>query len=129
MKKRTLITTIATMALALTAPTTVKAADTFFQFSDVTGYYIEDTSHLYPLTGIVTHIEYDAVPDQDLIIITCGNGNEFSFYAPVGDDWELEDLASCIMDSKGTSLVYDDEVIVAKYAGVTEQFEEVLESK
>lgn len=56
-------------------------------------------------------------------------GNDFSFYAPVGDDWELEDLASCIMDSKGTSLVYDDEVIVAKYAGVAEQFEEVLENK
>lgn len=127
MKKSTLITTtIATMTLALTAPTITQAADTFFQFQDGTGYYIEDTSHLYPLTGIVTHIEYEAIPDQDLIIITCANGNEFSFYAPVGDDLETEDLASCIMDSKGTPLVYDDEIIIAKYAGVTEQFEEVL---
>lgn len=129
MKKRTLLTIIATMTLALTAPTTTQAADTFFQFQDGTGYYIEDTSHLYPLTGIVTHIEYEAIPDQDLIIITCANGNEFSFYAPVGDDWEVEDLASCIMDSKGTSLVYDDEIIITKYAGVMEQFEEVLENK
>ena len=129
MKKRALLTTIATITLALTAPITVKAADTFFQFSDGTGYYIEDAAHLYPLTGIVTHIEYEAIPEQDLIIITCGNGNEFSFYAPVGDDWETEDLASCIMDSKGTPLVYDDEIIIAKYAGVTEQFEEVLENK
>lgn len=125
MKKRT-FTTIATITLALTAPITTQAANTFFQFSDGTGYYIEDTSHLYPLTGIVSHIEYEAIPEQDLVIITCANGNEFSFYAPVGDDWQTEDLASCIMDSKGTSLVYDDEVIIAKYAGVAEQFEEVL---
>ena len=129
MKKRTLITTIATMALALTAPTTVKAADTFFQFSDGTDYYIEDTSHLYPLTGVVTYIEYEAIPEQDLIFITCANGNEFSFYAPVTDCWEVEDLASCIMDSKGTSLVYDDEIIMAHYAGVAEQFEQILQEK
>ena len=129
MKKRTIATLITTITLALTVPIITQAADTFFQFQDGTGYHIEDSSHLYPLTGIVTHIEYEAIPEQDLVIITCANGNEFSFYAPVGDDWEVEDLASCIMDSKGTPLVYDDEVIVAKYAGGAEQFEQVLENK
>lgn len=127
MKKRTITTLIATMALALTTPTTIKAADTFSQFQDSAGYYIEDISHLYPLTGIVTHIEYEAIPEQDLVIITCANGNEFSFYAPITDCWETEDLASCIMDSKGTPLVYDDEVVMAYYAGGIKHFRAIVE--
>ena len=78
---------------------------------------------LYPLTGIVTEIEYDVEPEVDLVTMTTANGNMFAWYADSSDCWEINDLASCIMDSKGTEIVYDDEVLLAHYAGVLEHFE------
>ena len=79
--------------------------------------------NLYPLTGIVTEIEYDVEPEVDLVTITCSNGNMFSWYADAGD-YEINDLASCIMDSKGTKYVTDDEVLLAHYAGGLKHFEQ-----
>ena len=102
---------------------------TLYGFSDGTGYYTEDIEgistidNLYPLTGIVTEIEYDVEPEVDLVTITCSNGNMFSWYADAGD-YEINDLASCIMDSKGTKYVTDDEVLLAHYAGGLKHFEQ-----
>ena len=102
---------------------------TLYGFSDGTGYYTEDIEgistldNLYPLTGIVTEIKYDIEPEMDLITITCSNGNMFSWYADAGD-YEINDLASCIMDSKGTKYVTDDEVLLAHYAGGLKHFEQ-----
>lgn len=102
---------------------------TLYGFSDGTGYYTEDIEgistidNLYPLTGIVTEIKYDVEPEVDLVTITCSNGNMFSWYADAGD-YEINDLASCIMDSKGTKYVTDDEVLLAHYAGGLKHFEQ-----
>lgn len=107
---------------------------TLYTFNDGTGYYQEESESeipqlsnvngLYPLTGIVTEIKYDVEPELDLITITCSNGNMFSWYADSNDCWEINDLASCIMDSKGTKYVYDDEVLLAHYAGGLKHFEQ-----
>lgn len=104
-----------------------------YTFTDGTGYYQEESGNeipqlsnvngLYPLTGIVTEIKYDIEPEVDLVTITCSNGNMFSWYADAGD-YEINDLASCIMDSKGTKYVYDDEVLLAHYAGGLKHFEQ-----
>ena len=100
-----------------------------YGFSDGTGYYTEDIEgistldNLYPLTGIVTEIEYDVEPEVDLVTITCSNGNMFSWYADTGN-YEINDLASCIMDSKGTKYVDDDEVLLAHYAGGLKHLEQ-----
>lgn len=106
---------------------------TLYTFTDGTGYYQEESGNeipelsnvngLYPLTGIVTEVEYDVEPEVDLITITCANGNIFSWYADAGD-YEVNDLASCIMDSKGTKYVTDDEVLLAHYAGGLKHFEQ-----
>ena len=104
---------------------------TLYTFTDGTGYYHEENeipelsniNGLYPLTGIVTEIEYDVEPEVDLITITCSNGNMFSWYADAGD-YEVNDLASCLMDSKGTKYVTDDEVLLAHYAGGLKHFEQ-----
>ncbi len=106
---------------------------TLYTFTDGTGYYQEESGNeipqlsnvngLYPLTGIVTEIEYNVEPEVDLVTITCSNGNMFAWYADSSDCWEINDLASCIMDSKGTEIVYDDEVLLAHYAGVLEHLE------
>lgn len=102
---------------------------TLYGFSDGTGYYTDEIEgistldNLYPLTGIVTDIQSGENPEVDLVTITCSNGNMFSWYADAGD-YEINDLASCIMDSKGTKYVYDDEVLLAHYAGGLKHFEQ-----
>lgn len=102
---------------------------TLYGFNDGTGYYTEDIKgmstldNLYPLTGIVTDIQSGENPEVDLVTITCPNGNMFSWYADAGD-YEINDLASCIMDSKGTKYVTDDEVLLAHYAGGLKHFEQ-----
>lgn len=74
---------------------------------------------LYPLTGIVTKVEH--MEDTDLITMTTANGNQFSWYADAEDCWSINDLASCIMESNGTEIVYDDEIVDAHYAGGIKQ--------
>lgn len=115
--------------------TSIETTETgaLYTFTDGTGYYQEESGNeipqlsnvngLYPLTGIVTEIEYDVEPEVDLVTITCSNGNLFSWYADTGD-YEINDLASCIMDSKGTKYVDDDEVLLAHYAGGLKHFEQ-----
>lgn len=74
---------------------------------------------LYPLTGIVTEVEH--MEDTDLITMTTANGNQFSWYTDSTDDWFINDLASCIMNSNGTDEVYDDEIVDAHYVGTLDQ--------
>lgn len=117
------------------AITTVQSTESglLYNFSDGTGYYtqyhtdipgISTYNGLYPLTGIITEIEYEVEPGVDLLTMTCANGNMFSWYEESTDCWELNDLASCLMDSNGTKYVYDDEVILAHYAGSLDQLAE-----
>ena len=115
--------------------TSIETTETgaLYTFTDGTGYYQEESGNeipqlsnvngLYPLTGIVTEIEYDVEPEVDLVTITCSNGNMFSWYADTGN-YEINDLASCIMDSKGTKYVTDDEVLLAHYAGGLKHLEQ-----
>lgn len=74
---------------------------------------------LYPLTGIVTEVEH--MEDTDLITMTTANGNQFFWYADSIDDWFINDLVSCIMNSNGTDEVYDDEIVDAHYVGTLDQ--------
>lgn len=74
---------------------------------------------LYPLTGIVTEVKH--IEDLDLVTMTCANGNQFSWYTDSTDDWYINDLASCIMNSNGTDEVYDDEIVDAHYVGTLDQ--------
>lgn len=75
---------------------------------------------LYPLTGIVTEV-HEVDKDSDLVTMTTANGNQFAWYADAEDCWSINDLASCIMNSNGTEIVYDDEIVDAHYAGTLDQ--------
>lgn len=126
----TILTTAVTLAVAACAPayaSEIKSVQktetgTLYTFTDNTGYYTENDSSLYPMTGIVTDIEYIDAEDADEVTITCTNGNVFSWYTDAGD-YTKGDLISCIMDSKGTNKIEDDEVIMARYAGTLKQLE------
>lgn len=115
------------LVLAVGMLTVPVAADEFSDgtaFNDGSEWGLSTYEGIYPLTGIVTEIEYNAEPGLDLLTITCANGNMFSWYEESTDCWELYDLASCLMNSNGTKFVYDDEVILAHYAGGLNQLAE-----
>lgn len=103
--KKLLVLALATMMMA----STVQAAPT----TD------GECKDLYPLTGIVTEVK--RIEDLDLVTMTCANGNQFSWYTDSTDDWLINDLASCIMNSNGTDEVYDDEIVDAHYVGTLDQ--------
>lgn len=74
-------------------------------------FIYQHDKNLYGMTAVVTHISEatDTVTIQDF------NGNLWQFKGV--EDWEVGDVASCIMDSKGTTLIKDDEIVKVKYSG------------
>lgn len=114
---------------------------TLYTFNDGTGYYSEKENfaaptlkyslngNYYPLTGIITSIVPDSDSRENVITFECGNGNMFQFTDSTNADWDVYDLVSCIMDNKGTAIVYDDEIVTAMYAGYTDQFQRIEERK
>ena len=72
---------------------------------------IKNEKNFYPLTTIVVKV------DDVSHIVTCKdfNGNLWEFENC--EDWNENDIASLLMDSKGTENIYDDEIIKAEYNG------------
>lgn len=124
--KRKIVSLLLGVSALVTGSTAVSASadnSCFFNFdSNVSGYYLENANHLYPLTGIVTEVE-ETEEDNYIVTVTTGNGNQFSWLT-VDCDWYVNDIASMIMDGKGTETVIDDSVILANYAGVIEHLEQ-----
>lgn len=114
---------------------------TLYTFNDGTGYYSEKENfaaptlkysmngNYYPLTGIITSIAPDSDSRENVITLECGNGNIFQFTDSTSADWDTYDLVSCVMDNKGTAIVYDDEVVTTMYAGYTSQFQKIEEER
>lgn len=67
--------------------------------------------NLYPTTAFVTELDYE----NDLVYITDTNGHCWSFYGT--EDWQIDDVCSCIMNNKGTEKVFDDEILKVRYSG------------
>ena len=67
----------------------------------------------YALTTCVVEV------DRDNDIVTCEdyNGNLWEFYG--AEDWEVGDCASLLMYTRGTLIIYDDEVQGARCGGYT----------
>lgn len=70
----------------------------------------------YPLTAVVVNVDYE----ND--IVTCRDyaDNEWEFFG--AEDWIKGDLASMIMNDKGTAAIKDDEIITVRYSGWIEKF-------
>lgn len=69
-------------------------------------------SNYYPATGYVTNQE------NDLVSVKIASGEIFQFFADPGD-YEKGDLCAMIIDSNGTSEVYDDIIMDAVNASAT----------
>lgn len=91
------LATILSVTVAVTPATAIQAAH---------------KGHLYPVAGYVTSQE------NDLVSVELASGEIFQFFADPGD-YEKGDLCAMIIDSNGTSEVYDDIIMDAVNASVT----------
>ena len=74
---------------------------------------------IYPTTMVVvtpTDTETGYTVLQDF------NGNQWEIYLE-DSDWFPGDIVSCIMDSKGTEEIWDDEFVRVRYDGYLEGWE------
>lgn len=72
----------------------------------------ETKNETYALTGKVVNIAYAT----DTVTIVDCNSNYWQFKGT--EDYEINDIVACIVDTKGTDLIKDDEIISARYNGV-----------
>lgn len=91
------LATILSVTVAVTPATAIQAAH---------------KGYLYPAAGYVTSQE------NDLVSVELASGEIFQFFADPGD-YEKGDLCAMIIDSNGTSEVYDDIIMDAVNASVT----------
>jgi hypothetical protein len=73
---------------------------------------VEET--FYALTTKVVMIDYTT----DIVWCEDYNGNIWEFYGC--EDWAIDDIASLLMNDKGTENIEDDEIMSARYNGTFE---------
>lgn len=69
---------------------------------------------IYPLCGIVTEVDYK----KNYIVIEDFTGNLWIWED--AEDWGRKDIASMIMNNKGTETIVDDEIMKVYYSGWVE---------
>lgn len=65
----------------------------------------------YAMTAVVSSLDYE----KDTV--TVENANGFTWCFSGTEDWEVGDVASLVMDDNGTEIIFDDEIISARYSG------------
>ncbi len=68
----------------------------------------------YALTTKVVELDRE----NDVVVCEDFNGNLWEFYGC--EDWQIDDVASLLMDDNGTSTIYDDEIVSTRYNGTFE---------
>ena len=73
-----------------------------------------NSADTYALTTKVVKLDRE----NDVVVCEDFNGNLWEFYGC--EDWQIDDIASLLMDDNGTSTIYDDEIVNARYNGTFE---------
>lgn len=73
----------------------------------------------YPLTMVVRELNYET----NTLVLVDGAGNKWAIATDI-DDWLTGDVCSCIMNDKGTTTIYDDEIVEFRYGGYYDFFKE-----
>ena len=76
---------------------------------------------IYPMTAMVTDVNYDT----NIVTIETVSGVEWQFEGC--EDWDVGDLAECIMWSNDTKIIYDDVILCQRYGGHVMQFNEMYD--
>lgn len=77
-----------------------------------------EKKNIYGITAIVTNVSQTT----DTVTIKDFNGNLWQFKGI--EDWEVDDIASCVMDNKGTAEIKDDVIVSVRYSGYWEGWAE-----
>ena len=72
---------------------------------------VGNSDTIYPTTCMVFEIQ-----DNEVSIETSA-GILYTFTTHGEEDWVVGDCCSCIMDSMGTELIYDDQIVSVRYSG------------
>lgn len=78
--------------------------------------FISPYKNIYPMTTTVI----DVSRATDKVTVKDANGNLWQFDG--AEDWDINDIASCIVNDNGTPEIDDDEIIKAHYNGTIEDF-------
>lgn len=65
----------------------------------------------YPLTTVVVEVNHN----EDVVVCMDFNGHEWAFEGC--EDWYEGDVCSMTMDDHDTDIIFDDEIITARYDG------------
>lgn len=68
----------------------------------------------YPQTFVVDSVNHE----QNYMVLIDYNGNEW-IYEDV-EDFDCGDIVAAIMEERGTPTIYDDEIVMIRYAGYME---------
>lgn len=74
-------------------------------------------AEIYPQTFMVDTINYE----QDFMVLVDFNGNEWIWEGV--EDFNCGDIVAAIMEEHGTPTIYDDEIVMIRYAGYMEDWE------
>lgn len=69
------------------------------------------TENIYALTTQVVQVDYE----NDVVVCQDFNGDLWVFEGC--EDWLYGDIASMVMNDKGTPIKYDDEIVSVRYGG------------
>lgn len=65
----------------------------------------------YATTAVVTELD----TENDTVICADYNGEIWRFYGV--EDWQINDVATMTMDTRGTKDIHDDEILSTRYSG------------
>ena len=106
------IITVILLSIIFVVGLTSYLASTDLLRSTKTTTKVEET--VYALTTKVVMIDYST----DIVWCKDYKGNIWEFYGC--EDWAIDDIASLLMNDKGTEKIEDDEIIGARYNGTFE---------
>lgn len=69
------------------------------------------SAEIYPAVGVVTDLDYE----NDLVIFE--DCNQDLWILEGIEDWDIGDIGALLMDDMETESIYDDMILLARYAG------------
>ena len=73
--------------------------------------HAEEEPNFYAKVGIIFRMNYE----EDIVYVVDFFGEEWSFFGC--EDWDIGDFVAAVMDTMGTELIYDDEIVSVTYNG------------
>ena len=83
----------------------------FLSFLSFFGVLKWSNTSQYALTAVVSKID----TENDAVVCYDAAGNSWVFHGI--EDWEVGDVCSMLMNDKGTTEIYDDEIVSVRYGG------------